>query len=729
MADISSNSSVPRVTPSRQEFHYIHSDALGNGRQLAASIAKLDQAVTNAYNHIHKLFVTYEQNIDGILKRLANDDFSTRSKQAGVTDSQQQIDLQKNYTKLLADQNTAFADFNIALKQIVSKLTPMTVSQTAQVDNNTAKAMGVTYEELMFNRYLSSKSGVDADRADNFQEKVKAILDIKNDQAALLKNLMIKGLYQQNQDILKQISGAQDTKALIPILLQALSKANAAGKKETISAAQDYFGKDANLLAYMINNLIQVLEGKRREDFKSEDFRYQREHDPVWLAEQHAQEANRSLPANLSFAGSQIEYGTNVNVTAQGGAARSSVIQGGALNEASTKMLRNPDEAAAIYGGVDDINKTLGIVNKSIGGIASIFDGLGGSAGEASEGMGTFTKYLGLASVGLKATMSLGVAQVDAMNYALKPAAERPPEYTSQEQKEKLLLAQQEKEKKENQVTLDYLKNKNGWNVDYNTDMYRFDIRDKQGKVMGNTGETLQELTKRVNELRAPGNQEKIRELENWSGYKVDIDPKTLEIGLFNAKGKMIADIGTKLKGEIPWSVERAVKAQWQEDHSRIVQGKKKESTADEVYRSKQQINGDQQKKSEQAKKQAIPVPDNAKPAFPGVDPKILADQFIMAALLDTQIKVDKKLVSVKHNQELQKTKRPTAHDIQMAKEATHIENSNNSYKYDVKITVNPPSGDPVQIARQVCEQLKHHTCGNEMGYSKGAANSQKAQH
>ncbi|CAI3946747.1 hypothetical protein [Commensalibacter papalotli (ex Botero et al. 2024)] len=850
MADISSNTSVPRVIPTHQE---INSDTLEYGKQLAASIAKLDQTVTNAYNHINKLFVLYEQNIDEIVKRLANDDFSQKAENKGVADSQQQINLQKNYIQLLADQNAAFLEFNISLKQIVSKLTPMTVSQTMQADNNTATAMRVSYEELMFNRYMSSKFGVDAEHADNFQEKSKAILDIKNDQNALLKIPVINALYQQDQGILKQISGAQDTKALIPVLIEAMSKANVAGNKEAVATGQDYFGKDANIFAYMTSSLVQVLEGQRRSDFTSEDFRHQREQDAVWMAEQHAEQSNRNLSANLGVSDAQSEYVNNVTITEQGGVTRSSGVQEYALREASQKMFRNPDEAAAIYGGVDDFNKTLAFMNQSLGGISPMFEGLGGSAGKASEGMSDFAKYLGLTVEGLKATGLLMVTEANALNYAMKPYGERPPEYTLQEQKEKLLLANSEKEKKENQVTLDYLKEKKGWNVDYNNEMFRFDIRDKQGKVVGNSGERLEDLTKRVNELRAPGNQEKIKQLETWSGYKVDVDPKTLEIGLFTAQGKMVADIGKKLKGsfdDIQWGVDNAVKSQWQEDYWGPKRKQNEQDLSSEVYNFKKNINDDQQKVSEGKNKSVISSSSQLQQGMPKTNLNSSATQVSKPSQQVNEVSItggkqphqldakrkqyinensivsegkNKTIISfsseaqqgmtrtnlngpaiqlskpsqqvngvsitvgkqpnqlnTKRKRQISKNqtvsegknksviaapaeaqrgmpktnlnspaaqvsksyqqvnevsitgdkqphqldakrkqhigKNPTAADVKMGKDCSHIENLSNTYKYDVKITVNPPSGDPIKIAQQVCEQLKRHTCGSGMG-------------
>ncbi|CAI3960157.1 unnamed protein product [Commensalibacter communis] len=64
-----------------------------------------------------------------------------------------------------------------------------------------------------------------------------------------------------------------------------------------------------------------------------------------------------------------------------------------------------------------------------------------------------------------------------------------------------------------------------------------------------------------------------------------------------------------------------------------------------------------------------------------------------------------------------------------MAKECSRIESTCNNYHNDIKVIVNPPSGDPIQIANQVCEQLKRHSCGQSNGMSKQSVQQKRTGH
>lgn len=259
--------SVPHPRPTHTTIIYKHSNNTNQSDNFALAIGRLEKVVTNAsinintainskqslfykslenaVNHslksasdgmnnflndyfpkINSIFSEYEKNIEVILTKIKNTDFVPTSNQNGIELAQQQLDAYKINDQLLSNQNKAFSDMNISLKQIIDKLDPPTVKAEMQATDNFAKAHGMEYKNVSNYRQLMNLAGVDKEHADASLLDIKKLYDIKGNKQDLLKNPMVQALVDGNKELLSQLQNTTNIDDFIALLMENVKKAH-----------------------------------------------------------------------------------------------------------------------------------------------------------------------------------------------------------------------------------------------------------------------------------------------------------------------------------------------------------------------------------------------------------------------------------------------------------------------------------------------------------------------
>lgn len=700
----------------------------------------LDQEQSSFYKNLSQ----FETNIHSVLKRLESNDFPKQVEISGIQKSEQQLDQQRNFNKLLSDQNRAFGEFLIALQLIAYRLHPEDIYDQITDYRNTATKLDVSISDVMFNRFLGDHDGVDKKHADQNLQTFNNIYKKKGDINALGQDELILALSQVegNKDLIQKLQQTTNLKDFILLLTQAGAVATAAKDQNALSAINQAVHGDKNSYAQMTNEGNKPLTEAQKQQALTTEGTYT--NNSVQQAYQKSI-TMQSADAHITQSpDANVNYKQQIAVSTVQTQSRTDAAKADEYNLAAYKMENNPAMTTMIMAALEYKKQIDSLTGSTVGATGSISN-FGGSLKNLSEVLGQgegkiggffsaitkFTegaaKLLGKgAVVGAVAGASVEVTKAAVIGwYGAKRVFGNgdgiAPKVSAKERVYEMSLARDELSNDKNQAAIEYLRKKQGITVKYNQDMLRFEAL-KDGKVIANLGRKLGGLQKNVSALIDPKNQAKIKELERRTGGNVQIDETTGQVALFR-KGILIGNVDLTQRvdaiRQANWTNERAVGR----DSVKAEEDAKSNQQSADLSKSIDQLN-DQvsgkktppQNKVEKAqtpiKTTSVPNVSDAKPAFPDASKASQQDN-----ITKTSVHVEK---SNKPAQK--KNKKATAHDLQMAKECSHIENSNNSYKYDVKITVNPPSGDPIKIAQQVCEQLKQHTCGNNIGYSKDAA-------
>jgi len=687
--------------------------------RLQAIIEKFQYAVTDASKTIEtfsrKKEDRFQTSLISVLnKKLKNPTVIIQEMQnAGIQDGKRYLDVQRSYDQLLVDQKNAFTNFALALEHLSSKFDPLDAFAQAQSDRNTANALGLTVSDVAFNRYLARYDNISEERADHNLEVVKSVYDKKNDPKALMQDEWVGSLASVtgNEGLIQHLQNAKDFKEFLLFLIQAGAIAKQAKDQNALDHTSNKFSGDTNSVGMMTNGETGVPTTAQKDNSQvSEGTNPQSRATTVLHESQTYGDANIGVTqAHDARVASQNHWNT---VQVQGASIRDRGVAD-QYNAVTTKMINNPGYTAMVAAGLQYAQQVESFIG-SMGGAGSSALDLGGALMDLVGNLKKANPYL-IAGVGAVAGTvgALGLHQLSGTHDNIRPTP------TAKERDDAYKVAVDEINNTRNKSTMDYLK-KQGVDVQYNKEMMRFELV-KNGKVVGNVGRRLDELSKNVYALTTYG--DKVQDLERASGGKVKLNEETGKTALYY-HGKFVSNIdlstwktgsliASELEGGMFGSGPLAnVKAQAKEEERvrRLNQS---------AGKSAQTIDDFNNKNNKKAGNKTTTLP-----SLPTTGEKQPSKEDIKNS--------QNKNAVVNRNSNLTNThqnavvKRTTAHDIQMAKECSRIEKTCNNYNNDIKVIVNPPSGDPIQIAHQVCEQLKRHSCGQSNGMSRESVQNKK---
>jgi len=337
MSDTDQYPPVPQIQPSHTTIIYKDSNNTNKSDNFVLAIGRLEKAVSNAsinlnaainnkqslfykslenaVNHslksasdgmnnflnsslpkINSMFAEYETNIEAILTKVKNPDFVALSNQNGMGLAQQQFDAYKINDQLLVDQNRAFSDMNISLKQIIDKLDPPTVKSEMQKDDNFAKAHGMEYKNVSNHRQLMNLAGVDKEHADANLLDVKKLFDVKNNKQDLLKNPMVQALVDGNKELLNQLQNTTDIDDFVALLMENVKNAHQNANKDggvgekarKIVETSNKFLHNEDISAAWRNPDIEYLSPERQAYFASKEGFAEGQRDVTYSARERA---------------------------------------------------------------------------------------------------------------------------------------------------------------------------------------------------------------------------------------------------------------------------------------------------------------------------------------------------------------------------------------------------------------------------------------------------------
>lgn len=687
--------------------------------RLQAIIEKFQYAVTDASKTINTLSRKQEDRfqtslITALNKKLKNPTVIIQEMQsAGIRDGQYYLQTQRSYNKLLEDQKNAFTNMTFALQQLTSKFEQQNVFTKNQNIKDTANALGVTVLELMFNRFMARHNDISDDRADANLAIVKAISDKRNDPEALKQDELVGSLanVKGNENLIQNLQNAKGLHEVLLILMQAGSVAEKMKNQNALDHIDKAFGVDSKSKAMFTTPVnvpteaqkakSQTSEGTNANDIVGTELHLAEAIDAS-VQSQGAKNAHDALV--IARNRQEVDDANAASIRGQGVADQTN-----AINE---KLINNPGYTAMVNAGLQYAQQ-----------VGSFIGDMGGAGGAASDlggaliGLATKIKdpriLAALGAAGVITVGEVGYQQLSGTHDDIRPKP------TAKEQDDAYKVAVDEINNTRNKSTMDYLK-KQGIDVQYNKDMMRFELV-KNGKVVGNVGRRLNELSNNVYALINYG--DKAKELERASGGEVRLNEKTGKTALYYG-GRFVSDVDLsswKTGGVIASDLEGGifgggplarVKAQVQKEERvrRLNQSAGKNAQTLDAFNNKD--------------KQAKEPKPTVLPSLPTKNQKSPSQEEVRKFQ-------EKNSVGKKTSNPINATKnnagnRTTAHDMQMAKECSRIESTCNTYNNDIKVIVNPPSGDPIQIANQVCEQLKRHSCGQSHGISKKTVQSKK---
>lgn len=704
--------------------------------KLATSILKLDKTVADAYDHIQQLFTQYEGNIDQILERLKGKNFEQDSEGKGKNFTQQQYSDQKIYNQLLLDQNKAFSEFNIALQQIIEKLDPASRAAKMKDTVNFANNNGMTVKEVSFYRKLGNYHNVDQQHADGNEQKLKKLFDLRGNPDALKKDPMINALTKFDPALLNKLKNAKDLTEFIPMLIDAMARANRdKGTKENAAKAYKegekfWDGNDA-LRALWTDLGIKYIDEKTMKDLRSSKDQAPERHQNKTFEAKNGAEKDASVSGLLnnvseSQAGGQNAADTSLNVGMA--SLAQSIIE--AINKKTNEINDDPTfkgvEAATQMGiqkGLDEWNKIAPIISDLTDAVGALSGGGGGA---------DYLKFFTLAIKGATIAAEGFKAQLESKKYFDKQSLNKAMTMSGEQVGIRLRDLEAQHNNPNNIKTMDYYGQEKGIYFTVNSQTLETEAV-KDGKVIAPTVKSLDEITRSLQWLQDPKHKQTIAKMENeHKGLKVDINLETGQLALVDKKGKIAANLGLThgydaaqplFRDDHEVVVTNLLKDYYRKEAEEKAQ-QKKEAQQKKIAAENEKLREDLKNKVSGHKILSVPDEPSTLPPLPKSDAIPLPPP--IDRLPKSLTNIGKITKNGRHangqNRRHIPNKRQTAADMQKAKECTHMENSNNTYTYDVTITVNPPSGDPIKIAQQVCEQLKHHTCGNNIGYSKDAA-------
>jgi len=243
---------------------------LRNGQMnLATAIGRLEQAVTKAYGNINSsinskqgefnqaLLKTLDQSISKSSNKM--DQFYTSSfakiyalnsaimeqslQRSGMVAAQKDLEGYRNLDKVFDNQQRAFGDMNVSLKQIIEKIAPMTSEQKMFQTANVAQANNADYMDVsMFEQFTSlhDVSRPEAHRA--FADIQKNLFNVRNTEN-FDKDPFVEALTKNNPELLKKLKGTSDRSQFIVLLIESISKAYEENNQDILQKLPKYIKK------------------------------------------------------------------------------------------------------------------------------------------------------------------------------------------------------------------------------------------------------------------------------------------------------------------------------------------------------------------------------------------------------------------------------------------------------------------------------------------------------
>jgi len=279
---------------------------------LKAASGGMNNFLNNSLPKINSMFSEYEKNIEVILTKIKNTDFVELSNQNGMGLAQQQLDAYKINDQLLVDQNRAFSDMNISLKQIIDKLDPPTVKAEMQATDNFAKAHGMEYKNVSNYRQLMNLAGVDKGHADASLLDIKKLYDIKGNKQDLLKNPMVQALVDGNNELLSQLQNTTNIDDFIALLMENVKKAhqnttkngNVGDKARKIVETLNTFFDNEDVSAAWRNPNVKFLSERDKIFYDSKEGQKKGQEDIVYTIRKNAafeqQRYNESIQQDVN---------------------------------------------------------------------------------------------------------------------------------------------------------------------------------------------------------------------------------------------------------------------------------------------------------------------------------------------------------------------------------------------------------------------------------------------
>lgn len=636
------------------------------------------------------------------------------------------------------DQNKAFSEFNIALKQIIEKLDPASRAAKMKDTVNFANNNGMTVKEVSFYRKLGNYHNVDQQHADENEQKLKKLFDLRGNPDAFKKDPMMASLMNFDTKLADKLANAKDLTEFIPMLIQAMAEANKhkdTNKKaaNAVKAGKEFLGNNDALWALWTDKKIKYLSPDEIKTLRSSKDQASKRHQNKSyeaITQADRDENNSASLGNISVAekGAQNAADTSLNT--------GMVSLGQLILEAIYKKTNEINDDPTFKGkdAAEDMGLKKGLEQwEKMAPYFAALENILDVAVSFSKGGGA----LGLdGSVSVVKAFTEGIKAVTLEVYKFKAGLESQKYFDNQPLNKAMTMSTVEVNKRldeisaqvnnpQNQKAKDYYGQK-GIYFQQNSETLQIEAHNKDGKVIEPAVKSLDEITRSLQWIQDPKHKQLMTDMNNkYPDLNVDINLKTGEMVMVDKKGNIAANLGNThsgyggvqsyMAGENSYGLDKQVmdyRYKMQEE----IDKKKKEVWLKKQEQRNAQLRADQarQNQLERSKVAPVAVPDAPVP-LPEPQNAALPDVKLAEPLLPVNIgkfSKNNQHSDVQKNRQLP-NKRPTAHDVQMAKECSHIENSNNSYKYDVKITVNPSSGDPIKIAQQVCEQLKRHTCGS----------------
>jgi len=280
----------PQVQPSRLD---IISTNVGQ-MNLETAIGRLEQAVTKAYGNINSsinskqgefnqaLLKTLDQSISKTSDKMdvlftnsfskiyaLNSVLMEQSLQKnGMVAAQRDLDTFKNYDKLFENQQKAFGDMNVSLKQIIEKIdNPLNkedyLKQQTIQNGNFVATRNMKYSDISAFLQTTAINGVGRVEALANADNVNKNLFQKRNTKEFIKNPMIKALVASDDTALKELQGATDFSKFWMILIEKLSKAKDKNNEEVMQELQKFFKTDG-MIATATDPRITALKAKEK---------------------------------------------------------------------------------------------------------------------------------------------------------------------------------------------------------------------------------------------------------------------------------------------------------------------------------------------------------------------------------------------------------------------------------------------------------------------------------
>lgn len=686
--------------------------------RLQAIIEKFQYAVTDA----SKTIQTFSGKQDGRFQtsliaalnaKLKNPTVIIQEmRSAGIQDGQCYLQTQSSYNKLLEDQKNAFTSMASALQNLSSKFEQQNPFTKIQNDKDTANALGVTLVELMFNRFMAHHNDIKDDRADANLAIVKTIADIRKDPEALKQDELVGSLVNVpgNENLIQNLQNAKGLYEVLLILMQAGSVAEKMKNQNALDHISKAFGGDEKSRGMFTTPAYVPTADQQFNSGTSEGTKVS---DIVPTELGNAEDVAKAYQSpNISYAyHSQVTAENRGEVSQAQAASTRGRGYGDQQNILTEKMINNPGYTALVTAGLQYAKQVESVMG-SMGGAGDASSSLGSSLMALSEKFKKANLYITASGEIVKTGTigALGYQQLSGTHDDIRPKP------TAKERDDDYKVAVDEFNNEKNKQSINYLKEK-GLTVQYNKEMLRFEVVNKQGEVVGNLGRRLETLTQSVTALTDPAYQAKRKTLEERTGGKVQFDQKTGQNGLY---------IGGKFVDYVDLTSWRSADMIRHDLHSKEVAVYKQLAQEKDVNQHNTNAKGSASTIDDLNKQNVIKQEPKttALPSLPPTGKKLPSQEDIKKN--QDQNSVGKKPSNSINAQQNNIGKRTTAHDLQMAKECSRIESTCNNYHNDIKVIVNPPSGDPIQIANQVCEQLKRHSCGQSNGMSKQSVQSKK---